>query len=161
MKPYVPLGILYICCICAPKEFGVEVFDTTFSMSPRFVSAYLRKRTASGARHLRQPDDTAGNVIEILQVAREPDGRPSSEAPSPGSISKSTCRPERNRRNRRRRSHDGGTTPTPCAPVTQSSYADSCRPCIRSSDGTALHHTAPGRPQITNLDSQPWPARGS
>ena len=31
MKPYVPLGILYICSHLRAKGMAVEVFDTTFS----------------------------------------------------------------------------------------------------------------------------------
>ena len=31
MKPYAPLGILYLCSHLQEKGFGVEVFDTTFS----------------------------------------------------------------------------------------------------------------------------------
>src|SRR5262245_64411592 len=31
MKPYVPLGILYICSHLRAKGFDVEVFDSTFS----------------------------------------------------------------------------------------------------------------------------------
>jgi anaerobic magnesium-protoporphyrin IX monomethyl ester cyclase len=31
LKPYVPLGLLYICAHLRSKGFGVDVFDTTFS----------------------------------------------------------------------------------------------------------------------------------
>ena len=31
MKPYAPLGILYLCSHLQAKGFDVEVFDTTFS----------------------------------------------------------------------------------------------------------------------------------
>src|SRR5271166_6517520 len=67
-KPYVPLGILYICAHLRRKGFNVDVFDTTFST------------TADLTRHLQTESPsvlgiyanlmTRTKVVEILRVAR-------------------------------------------------------------------------------------------
>src|SRR5271166_1133743 len=69
MKPYVPLGILYICSHLRKKGVDVEVFDTTFSsraelcdvlrtVPPSVLGVYANLMTRT-------------NVIEILRRARE------------------------------------------------------------------------------------------
>jgi anaerobic magnesium-protoporphyrin IX monomethyl ester cyclase len=44
MKPYPPLGILYICSHLKAKGFAVQVFDSTFSTLQRFEEFVLRER---------------------------------------------------------------------------------------------------------------------
>ena len=53
MKPYPPLGILYICSHLRKKGLDVEVFDSTFS-SRQELCDLLRKRAAIDPRHLCQ-----------------------------------------------------------------------------------------------------------
>src|SRR4030081_462541 len=69
MKPYAPLGILYICSHLREKGFDVEVFDTTFS-NRESLFQYLRTENPSvlGIYAILM---TRSNVIEIMQVARE------------------------------------------------------------------------------------------
>ena len=66
MKPYVPLGILYICSHLRKKGVDVEVFDTTFSsraelfdvlrtVPPSVLGVYANLMTRT-------------NVIEILEA---------------------------------------------------------------------------------------------
>ena len=69
MKPYAPLGLLYLCSHLRQKGFDVDVFDTTFSTRDLLF------------RHLRSEKPsilgvyanlmTRKNVIEILRVAHE------------------------------------------------------------------------------------------
>ncbi|HEX3722347.1 MAG TPA: radical SAM protein [Nitrolancea sp.] len=44
MKPYPPLGILYICSYLKSKGFAVQVFDSTFSTLDRFEEFVQRER---------------------------------------------------------------------------------------------------------------------
>ena len=56
MKPYPPLGLLYICSHLRNKGYAVEVFDSTFQ-----TRAALRERLSTrnyfGPRHLCKSDD--------------------------------------------------------------------------------------------------------
>src|SRR5215467_9267784 len=69
MKPYPPLGILYICAHLRARGFAVDVFDSTFS-SRAELFATLRQGPPSVigiyANLMTRP-----NVVEILQVAKE------------------------------------------------------------------------------------------
>ena len=56
MKPYAPLGILYLCSHLRQQGFDVDVFDTTFS-SRESLFRHLADREAICAWHLRQSDD--------------------------------------------------------------------------------------------------------
>ena len=56
MKPYAPLGILYLCSHLRNKGFDVEVFDTTFSSRERLFQ-HICAAKAFGAGHLCQSDD--------------------------------------------------------------------------------------------------------
>src|ERR1700719_224407 len=68
LKPYVPLGILYICSHLRKKGFDVEVFDTTFSS---FDALRL---------HLQ----TRKKVVEILKIARAAGWQTVVGGPEPG-----------------------------------------------------------------------------
>ena len=54
MKPYAPLGILYLCSHLLSKGFGVDVFDTTFS-SREDLFSFLRTAVF---RQTRRSDGT-------------------------------------------------------------------------------------------------------
>src|SRR5258708_35341526 len=69
LKPYAPLGILYICSHLRQKGFHVEVFDTTFS-SRDALFQHLRTETPS-VLGVYANLMTRKNVVEILRVARE------------------------------------------------------------------------------------------
>ena len=45
MKPYVPLGILYLSAYLETKAIKHEVFDSTFSTSEKFKTNLLEKKT--------------------------------------------------------------------------------------------------------------------
>jgi anaerobic magnesium-protoporphyrin IX monomethyl ester cyclase len=82
LKPYVPLGLLYICSHLRAKGFDVDVFDTTFS-------------TMDGLkRHLESAKPsvlgiyanlmTRKKVVEILQIARQAGWKTVVGGPEPG-----------------------------------------------------------------------------
>ena len=57
MKPYPPLGILYICAHLRRKGMEVEVFDSTFSTRQQLLEA-LQNGPSVGTRYICEPDDT-------------------------------------------------------------------------------------------------------
>ncbi len=69
MKPYVPLGILYLTSHLRRKGFAVEVFDTTFS-SRQDLFALLRSESPT-VLGVYANLMTRANVLEILRVAKE------------------------------------------------------------------------------------------
>ncbi len=69
MKPYVPLGILYLASHLRARNFEVEVFDTTFS-SRQDLSNFLGSHGPS-VLGVYANLMTRGSVLQILQVAKE------------------------------------------------------------------------------------------
>ncbi len=157
MKPYAPLGILYLCSHLRARGFAVDVFDTTFSSRELLF------------RHLRSEEPavlgvyanlmTRKNVVEIVSVAREAGWRVIVGGPEPGAYAREYL--------------DSGaevvvfgggelTTeevlkafatgdPAALAKVDGIAYLD---------DAGMMRQTAP-RTQISDLDLQPWPARNA
>ena len=82
MKPYPPLGILYICSHLRSKGLDVEVFDSTFS-SKRELSELLRKGPPS-VLGIYANLMTRTNVVEILGIAKEAGWRTLVGGPEPG-----------------------------------------------------------------------------
>ena len=82
MKPYPPLGILYICSHLRQKGVQAEVFDSTFS-SRSDLFDQLRKGPPSVlgvyANLMTRP-----NVVDILQVAKEAGWKTVVGGPEPG-----------------------------------------------------------------------------
>src|ERR1700759_5736756 len=68
LKPYAPLGILYLCSHLRNQGYNVDVFDTTFS-SREALFQYLRTETPS-VIGIYANLMTRGNVVEILKAAR-------------------------------------------------------------------------------------------
>src|SRR5260370_2348580 len=82
MKPYAPLGILYLCSHLRKQGFDVDVFDTTFS-NREALFQHLRTETPSVVG-IYANLMTRGNVIEILKVAREAGWKTIVGGPEPG-----------------------------------------------------------------------------
>src|SRR5258708_19450979 len=81
MKPYAPLGILYLCSHLRKQGFDVEVFDTTFS-NREALFQHLRTETPSVVG-IYANLMTRGNVLEILKVAPHPRSKTTPGAPQP------------------------------------------------------------------------------
>jgi len=155
MKPYAPLGILYLCSHLRQKGFGVDVFDTTFS-SRDLLFKHLRTEKPSilgiYANLMTRP-----NVVEILGVAREAGWTTIVGGPEPGAYAleylqsgadfvvfgEGEITMEELLLALRDRSSNAFTK------VAGVAYLD---------DNGMMQQTAP-RGQIADLDQQPWPAR--
>ncbi len=82
LKPYAPLGILYLCSHLRAKGFDVDVFDTTFS-SRDALFHHLRTEKPS-ILGVYANLMTRKNVVDILRVAREAGWRTVVGGPEPG-----------------------------------------------------------------------------
>src|ERR1700693_6294455 len=82
MKPYAPLGILYLCSHLRQQGFNVDVFDTTFS-SRETLFRHLQTEKPS-ALGIYADLMTRDNVVEIIRVAREAGWRVIVGGPEPG-----------------------------------------------------------------------------
>ena len=81
-KPYVPLGILYICSHLRKKGFEVEVFDTTFSQIAD-LTRYLQTEQPS-VLGVYANLMTRKRVVEIIKIAREAGWKTVVGGPEPG-----------------------------------------------------------------------------
>ena len=68
LKPYVPLGLLYICAYLRNKGFKVDVFDTTFSATEDLKRHLQTEKPSVLGVYANLM--TRKKVVEILQVAR-------------------------------------------------------------------------------------------
>src|ERR1700693_1231701 len=68
-KPYVPLGILYICSHLRNKGFDVDVFDTTFSKMDDLTRHLQRERPSVLGIYANLM--TRKRVVEIVKIARQ------------------------------------------------------------------------------------------
>jgi len=154
MKPYAPLGILYLCSHLQAKGFDVEVFDTTFSSKAALIER-LQTGTPS-TLGLYANLMTRSNIVELLRIAREAGWRTIVGGPEPGAYAKEYL--------------DAGAefvvlgegelTLEELMTAIRSGGLDQ----VSKIDGLAylengdLRQTSP-RAQIKCLDDQPWPAR--
>lgn len=69
MRPYVPLGLLYLSSHLRNKSFEVEVYDSTFGSKQELFS--ILHRGVPGALGIYGNLMTRLNVLEIMQAARE------------------------------------------------------------------------------------------
>src|ERR1700690_2522624 len=68
-KPFVLLGILYICSHLRSKGFAVDVFDSTFSTKPYLIRHLQTEKPSVLGIYANLI--TRKNVVEILRVARD------------------------------------------------------------------------------------------
>src|SRR5574340_511322 len=69
MKPYVPLGILYLCSHLRAKGFDVEVFDATFHRREELIG--ILQTGPPSVLGIYTNLMTRVNVVKILRAARE------------------------------------------------------------------------------------------
>src|SRR5215467_5909920 len=86
MKPYVPLGILYICSHLRKKGFDVDVFDSTFSTQQDLI-AHLHGETPS-ILGVYANLMTRKRVVETVRAAREAGWKTIVGGPEPGAYVK-------------------------------------------------------------------------
>jgi radical SAM superfamily enzyme YgiQ (UPF0313 family) len=155
MKPYAPLGILYLCSHLRQKGFDVDVLDTTFS-SREALFRHLRSETPS-TLGVYANLMTRRNVIEIIKVAKEAGWKTIVGGPEPGAYAFEYLQAGADFVV----FGEGEVTMEELLEAFRSSgiasYPGISGIAYLDSDGNMLQ-TSP-RVQISNLDNQPWPAR--
>ena len=155
MKPYPPLGILYICAHLRSKGLSVEVFDSTFSSRQQLFE--LLRQGPPSVIGIYANLMTRPNVVEILQVAKEAGWQTVVGGPEPGAYIGEYL--------------DAGAdvvvigegelTLEELVPVLGSNSIDALQQvkgiAFRAADGSTIRTQA--RDQIRDIDAQPWPAR--
>ena len=157
MKPYPPLGILYICSHLRQKGVKAEVFDSTFSSRQELWD--LLKKGPPSVLGVYANLMTRSNVIEILRVAKECGWQTIVGGPEPGAYVKEYLTAGADVVV----IGEGEVTLEELVPALQSGNADNWHQidgiAFRAQDGSVVR-TKP-REQIKNIDTQPWPARES
>jgi radical SAM superfamily enzyme YgiQ (UPF0313 family) len=159
MKPYAPLGILYLCSHLRRQGFDVEVFDTTFSTRESlFRHLQTEKPSVLGIYANLM---TRSNVVEIIRVAREAGWRVIVGGPEPGAYAQEFLESgadfvvfgegESTMQELLTAIRDGSDT---SGNVWKSKIAGTAY-----LDDEGAFHQNPPRVQIADLDAQPWPAR--
>jgi len=161
MKPYVPLGILYICSHLRAKDYAAEAFDTTFSSRSELFA--LLGSSAPAVLGVYSNLMTRSNVLEILRVAKEAGWQTVVGGPEPGAYINEYLAAGADVVV----IGEGEIAMQELLPVLQGKQvgsADRIRAltavrgiAFRSGDG-GVHQTAP-QPQIPDIESQPWPDR--
>src|SRR3974390_2041843 len=90
MKPYPPLGILYLCSHLRQKGFDIDVFDTTFSTRD-LLFRHLATETPA-VLGVYSNLMTRKNVIDILRAARHAGWRTIVGGPEPGAYAQEYLR---------------------------------------------------------------------
>ena len=161
MKPYVPLGILYISSHLRAKGYAVEVFDTTFSLRSELFA--LLRSSPPAVLGVYSNLMTRPNVLEILRVAKEAGWQSVVGGPEPGAYIDEYLEAGADVVV----IGEGEITMQELLPALRGkrmgsadlirALTDVCGIAFRSEDGSV--HRTPARPHIPDIDSQPWPDR--
>jgi anaerobic magnesium-protoporphyrin IX monomethyl ester cyclase len=159
MKPYAPLGILYLCSHLRQQGFDVDVFDTTFSSRELLFSHLQTERPSALGIYANLM--TRANVVDIIGVAREAGWRVIVGGPEPGAYAQEFLTSgaefvvfgegEATMQELLTALRDGSDK-----------YGSGWKSKIAGMaylDDQGVFHQNPGRAQIVDLDAQPWPAR--
>ncbi|MGE0405767.1 MAG: radical SAM protein, partial [Candidatus Korobacteraceae bacterium] len=154
MKPYVPLGILYLCAYLREQGFGVEVFDSTFARMDELL-ARLREGPP-GVVGVYANLMTRRNAVRILRAAKDAGWKTIAGGPEPGAYIEEYL-------------HagadvivigEGEQTMAELLPALRMKSADlSSIRGIAYRDGEGVVRQTAVRAQIANIDDLPWPAR--
>ncbi|ADW67646.1 B12-binding domain-containing radical SAM protein [Granulicella tundricola] len=159
MKPYAPLGILYLCSHLRREGFDVDVFDTTFS-SRAALFQHLRTEKPS-VLGIYANLMTRGNAVEIMAVAHEAGWRVIVGGPEPGAYAQEYLEAgaefvvfgegEATLQEllTALRANADADDPNWKSKIAGAAYLD---------EAGGFHQNA-ARAQIADLDAQPWPAR--
>ena len=155
LKPYAPLGILYLCSHLRAKGFDVDVFDTTFSTRD-LLFHHLRSEKPS-VLGMYANLMTRHNVVDILRVARQAGWKTVVGGPEPGAYAQEYL--------------EAGADVVVFGEgeITTQEVLEAFRSGDSSAvtkvagiaflDDAGVMHQTPPRAQIRDLDAQPWPAR--
>jgi radical SAM superfamily enzyme YgiQ (UPF0313 family) len=157
MKPYPPLGILYICSHLRKKGLSAEVFDSTFSSRQQLWD--LLRQGPPSVLGIYANLMTRPNVVEILHVARESGWRTVVGGPEPSAYVNEYLAAGADVVV----IGEGEITLEELVPALQSQSVENLDQidgiAFKGSNGSVIR-TKP-RDQIKNIDTQPWPARES
>jgi anaerobic magnesium-protoporphyrin IX monomethyl ester cyclase len=157
MKPYPPLGILYICAHLRSKGLSVEVFDSTFSSRQQLFEV-LRQGPPS-VLGVYANLMTRSNVVEILRVAKDAGWQTLVGGPEPSAYIDEYLEAGADVIV----IGEGEVTLEELVPVFRSHSLEPLHRingiAFRASDGRIVR--TPPRDQIRDIDAQPWPARES
>lgn len=159
MKPYAPLGILYLCSHLRQQGFDVEVFDTTFS-SREALFHHLQTEKAS-TLGIYANLMTRANVVQIIGVARAAGWHVVVGGPEPGAYAQEflTSGAEFVVFGEGEATMQELLTALRDGPGDSSCAWKSKMAGIAYLDDQGGFHQNPPRAQIADLDAQPWPAR--
>jgi len=155
LKPYVPLGLLYICSYLRAKGFHVDVFDTTFSSTEELKRHLATERPSVLGIYANLM--TRKKVVEILEAARLAGWKTVVGGPEPGAYIREYLEA----------GADVVVLGEGEATMEELLLALQCKSdtALRSISGIAflddsgrLRQTSP-RAQIADIDAVPWPAR--
>jgi anaerobic magnesium-protoporphyrin IX monomethyl ester cyclase len=153
MKPYPPLGILYICSHLRKKGLDAEVFDSTFSSRQQLWN--VLKQGPASILGIYANLMTRSNVVEILGAAKELGWQTVVGGPEPGAYVEEYLAAGADVVV----IGEGELTLEELVPALHSRadlhHVDGI--AFKASDG-AVVRTKP-REQIKDIDAQPWPAR--
>jgi radical SAM superfamily enzyme YgiQ (UPF0313 family) len=154
MKPYVPLGLLYICSHLRAKGYHVDVYDSTFSAKQDLLN--LLRTSPPGLLGVYANLMTRGNVVDILAAARECGWRTIVGGPDPSSYVAEYLAAGADAVVH----GEGELTLEELVPALRRTTPElSHIPGISFRDAEGNVRTNAPRPQIRDLDAQPWPAR--
>jgi anaerobic magnesium-protoporphyrin IX monomethyl ester cyclase len=155
MKPYVPLGILYICSHLRSKGFNVEVSDTTFSTLLDLIQHLRTEKPSILGVYANLM--TRKKVIEIVRFAREAGWKTVVGGPEPGAYVREYLEAGADVVVL----GEGELTMEELVPALgqngNASLAEIKGIAFLGDEGQLIQN-AP-REQIADLDAQPWPAR--
>ena len=155
MKPYPPLGILYICSHLRKKGLNAEVFDSTFCSRQQLWN--VLKQSSPSVLGVYANLMTRSNVVEILAAAKELGWQTVVGGPEPGAYVDEYLAAGADVVV----IGEGELTLEELVPTLQSPSRGNLRAidgiAFKERDGSVVR-TRP-REQIKEIDAQPWPAR--
>jgi radical SAM superfamily enzyme YgiQ (UPF0313 family) len=155
MKPYPPLGILYICSHLLSRGFTVDVHDSTFSTQEALHNR-LREQTPT-ILGVYANLMTRSKVVKILAEAKRNGWQTVVGGPEPGAYVEEYLRAGADVVVM----GEGEITMEELLPLLARRDAERLQSvrgiAFLDKDGNALR--TPPRPQIQDLDAQPWPER--
>lgn len=154
MKPYAPLGILYLCSHLRSKGFDVDVFDTTFSSKSELITFLQTEQPSVLGIYANLM--TRGNVVEILSHAHAAGWITVVGGPEPGAYALEYLQAGADFVV----FGEGESTTEELLLALRSAQTDfSSIRGLAFLDADNNLHQSPPRDQILTLDQQPWPAR--
>jgi radical SAM superfamily enzyme YgiQ (UPF0313 family) len=155
MKPYVPLGILYLTSHLRARRFEVEVFDSTFRDRSDLLRLLETERPAVLGAYANLM--TRGSVLQILKSAQNAGWKTVAGGPEPGVYVDEYLAAGADVVV----IGEGEITLEELLPILNGGNPEDLHRvrgiAFRGNDG--MVHRTPPRPQISDIDGQPWPCR--